>query len=275
MEGEAGDQASQAQEPAALEEGKGGSELYAACDPGKDNRRSDLCAQWKAADSAAEAALWTRWTGIFTGGGLGVGFVTMVAAIAAAVFAAFASGHTKRSADIADADLRPWLDFELAFEPAKIDRAGNLEIRLVLKIRNIGKVPASNLEVRFEKLCLDTSVNGNVTDAKVMAFLSADAPPLLSQIGVLPGGLHERTVVIPFPKAGFHVSEFDGVKSVLPLLVIRADYSWGDGRRRGRTGFSYPLHLKLGRIKKCAVVIDPPLKVLNIIAGSGELARLT
>jgi len=32
------------------------------CEKGQDNRRSDLCAQWKAADSANSAAQWAKWS---------------------------------------------------------------------------------------------------------------------------------------------------------------------------------------------------------------------
>lgn len=45
------------------------------CQEGKDNRWSDLCAQWKAADAANSAANWTKWaTGIAGAGLLGVVF---------------------------------------------------------------------------------------------------------------------------------------------------------------------------------------------------------
>jgi len=84
-------------------------DLTATCEKGKDNRNSDLCAQWKAADSAEVAASWARLTGIFTAVGIVVGAVTMGAAIAAAVFAREAARHTKtaageakRSADASD-----------------------------------------------------------------------------------------------------------------------------------------------------------------------------
>lgn len=38
------------------------SEQERPCDQGNDNRQSDLCAQWKAADAAGESARWTFWT---------------------------------------------------------------------------------------------------------------------------------------------------------------------------------------------------------------------
>ena len=54
-----------------------GPEYEAPCDPGDDRRQSDLCAQWKAADAAREAARYALWS-ILIGGvsilGLGLNF---------------------------------------------------------------------------------------------------------------------------------------------------------------------------------------------------------
>ncbi|MBW8294740.1 hypothetical protein [Sphingopyxis sp.] len=57
------------------------------CAPGTEDRTSDLCAQWKAADAAEEAARWSFWQMALTGLGLLLGAITMGAAIAAAVYA--------------------------------------------------------------------------------------------------------------------------------------------------------------------------------------------
>lgn len=54
------------------------------CQQGKDNRRSDLCAQWKAADAAGSAAD-AAW--FFGSAGFVLGLLTLGAAGAAAVFA--------------------------------------------------------------------------------------------------------------------------------------------------------------------------------------------
>ena len=82
------------------------------CDPGKDNRQSDLCAQWKAADAAAEVANWTLWT-LFAGLiGLVIGGGTLFAAWRAAHWAKRAADHTETGANAAVAALdsnRPWL----------------------------------------------------------------------------------------------------------------------------------------------------------------------
>lgn len=87
----------------------GGSTVSAAeisdkgCPSGQDNRQSDLCAQWKAADSAAQSAKWALWTFIATVVGLLVGSGTLLAAWLAARWAKKAANFTEAGA-IAAAD---------------------------------------------------------------------------------------------------------------------------------------------------------------------------
>ena len=71
------------------------------CEYGKDDRKSDLCAQWKAADAAYDAALWAWWQLILGGAGLALGAATMAAAIAAAVYAKRAAVATEATVEIA------------------------------------------------------------------------------------------------------------------------------------------------------------------------------
>ena len=73
----------------------------AYCEQARDNRHSDLCAQWKAADAARDSADWTQRTFYLGIGGLILGLGTLGAAIAAAWFARAAAHETKRSADFA------------------------------------------------------------------------------------------------------------------------------------------------------------------------------
>jgi hypothetical protein len=71
------------------------------CGPKQYDSNDDLCAQWKAADSAADAAEWGWWQMLWSGIGVLIGGVTMFAAIKAALFARDAASATNRSADIA------------------------------------------------------------------------------------------------------------------------------------------------------------------------------
>jgi len=68
------------------------------CEPGQENRHSDLCAQWKAADAAAEATWWAAamfWLGM---GGAVIGALTLTAAAFAAWYAREAARHTETGA---------------------------------------------------------------------------------------------------------------------------------------------------------------------------------
>lgn len=71
------------------------------CKAGEDNRRSDLCAQWKAADAAmssadaAEEQVFISWLALL------LGTVTMAAAIAAAMYARRAAVATENTVEIA------------------------------------------------------------------------------------------------------------------------------------------------------------------------------
>lgn len=84
-----------------VENSEAPSEVMQPCPRGTDNRSSDICAQWKAADSAHDAAWWggaTFYVGLV---GLLLGAITMGAAIAAALYAKRAAVATERAAEIA------------------------------------------------------------------------------------------------------------------------------------------------------------------------------
>ena len=128
------------------------------CQPGQDDRQSDLCAQWKAADAAAESARWNFWTFIASIIGIIVGGGTLFAAWRAAHWAKEAAKHTetsalegKRAADAAEKSV------------AETQRIGEAQVRcypsiakanyvivddkamLNLWVRNSGSSPASQL----------------------------------------------------------------------------------------------------------------------------------
>lgn len=71
------------------------------CARGRDVRSSDLCAQWKAADAAAEAARWSWWQMVVGILGVVVGAATVGAAVAAALYAKKAAEEATRSATVA------------------------------------------------------------------------------------------------------------------------------------------------------------------------------
>lgn len=71
------------------------------CERGKDNRKSDLCAQWKAADAASDAAQYTYWQLMIGWIGVVLGSITMASAIAAALYAKRAAIATEATVGIA------------------------------------------------------------------------------------------------------------------------------------------------------------------------------
>lgn len=123
------------------------------CEAGQDNRRSELCAQWKAADAAQESANWTRrtfWLGL---GGVLIGFLTLAAAVAAAVYARKASLEAGRASTAAErgldhahavsaAQLRPYVYFGEARVTLPLSRKS----AVVVDVRNYGQTPALNLQ---------------------------------------------------------------------------------------------------------------------------------
>jgi hypothetical protein len=125
------------------------------CRTGDDNRNSDLCAQWKAADAAKSAAQAAWWLG---GLGTVIGALTLAAAWAAAMYAKEAAKHTKAGADearraanaaekglrhsekVTRAELRAYL----AAEKEKLRLDGN-EASIDVFLRNVGQTPAEEV----------------------------------------------------------------------------------------------------------------------------------
>lgn len=77
-----------------------------------DDHRSELCAQWVAADAAENSASLAFWFGLV---GSIIGLSTLAAAVAAALFAKKAADETKRSADEAAKSSRAALDTHQAY----------------------------------------------------------------------------------------------------------------------------------------------------------------
>ena len=83
------------------------------CKAGKDDRGSDLCAQWKAADAAKDAAWWTFFAAITTVIGVIVGGFTLVAA-------GFAAWYAKNAANAASVGASAAIDAVAATSQANL-----------------------------------------------------------------------------------------------------------------------------------------------------------
>lgn len=101
------------------------SDLERPCPAGAIDRRSDLCAQWRAADAAAESAVAARRSLTVSIIEAIVGFITLVAAIGAAFYARRAANEAKRSADAGEAAVKG------------AQRIGEAQVRAYPSIRKI------------------------------------------------------------------------------------------------------------------------------------------
>lgn len=139
------------------------------CERGQDDRQSDLCAQWKAADAAADSATWaywTFWTGLL---GLVIGGGTLFAAWRAAHWAKEAANHSqasalegKRAADSAveaNRNVRAWIaNIPTQQGPSEQNKGSGLVIDgyyFFLRFQNVGQSPAYNVTTYCTHKTLD------------------------------------------------------------------------------------------------------------------------
>lgn len=117
-------------------------QLTAPCEPGSDNRNSDLCAQWKAADAANQSAYWSGPTYRLGVAGIGIGLFTLAAAVAAAIFTGQTVVVTRK---IGEAQTRAYIN--VINVKANVADGGSFEIEFTVK--NFGQSPARFLHCVF------------------------------------------------------------------------------------------------------------------------------
>ena len=127
------------------------------CEQGREDRKSGLCAQWNAADTAHESAVWaqrTFWLGVV---GATIGLLTLGAAAFAARWAKAAANETAKGSKAASDSLdearrvnqalvRPYVYFRATNEEAlKFERGG----KVPFAFKNFESTPA--LAVTLER----------------------------------------------------------------------------------------------------------------------------
>lgn len=193
------------------------------CEQGHDDRKSDLCAQWKAANAAYESAVWTQrtfWLGIV---GAVIGSATLAAAGCAAWWAGSAARETAKGSQAAvdsleetkrafAIQLRPYLNFMgEKSDDTKFERG----IGIPYGFKNFGQTPAENVEI---ELGWDI-VPRPIGDTEIIRFSERE------RFGrIAPGQLVEDTLnndIAPADIARI-------AKGEVMILRIRLHYIWGD-----------------------------------------------
>jgi hypothetical protein len=130
------------------------------CRKGEDDRSSSLCADWKAADAAADSVLWAERTFYLGLGGLVIGLLTLGAATAAAAYARRAAVQTERGARaaedavaetrrIGEAQTRCYV--KIGSASVEMTRAGVFTINIA--VMNSGQSPALEFRWAFRVSC--------------------------------------------------------------------------------------------------------------------------
>jgi hypothetical protein len=234
----------------ALKQPQHASQHNEPCRHGDDNRSSDLCAQWKAADaaqSAAQAAWWIGWIGA------AIGAFTLAAAWAAARWARKAAVHTeesaieaRRAADAAHDANRPWLELMLNghedFSQDLSDWGAAFEVHVATA--NRGNSPATNVF-----LVATLTANRLGTDNPIDVWKAIrEAEDLLDEVKgqdygftAFPGE-HPAQPVMSIMEAEplRELRDYPG-NEITFLLAVGARYTFG-GDREGRTIVGYYLN---------------------------------
>lgn len=147
--------------------------LERPCEADQDQRNSDLCAQWTAADAAREAARWAFWSTLVGIAGV-IGLVLNLGQGRAALRRARDANEIARQ--FADRQLRPWMLFK-GIE-AQPNEDGSFTILVVWM--NYGQSPAIDVEV-LTRWC---SYVPNEEAAPINDIAEAEGIPVI--VGVVP-----------------------------------------------------------------------------------------
>ncbi|AZO15093.1 hypothetical protein EJ069_10340 [Mesorhizobium sp. M2A.F.Ca.ET.043.05.1.1] len=171
------------------------------CEVGQDDRNSDLCAQWKAADAAEQSAFWTM-IGVIVGG------LTLIAAGLAAWYAGRAAQYTRDGAEhagrsvktaevatevsrqIGEAQARAYISVTKAW----LENNANALPKIILQVRNSGQSPAYDLTAVFRASSEQFDLDPPLTPLRVNSYVLADLFPAGAD-DRLAFGIHPNDIV--------------------------------------------------------------------------------
>lgn len=187
--------------------------LERPCREGKDNRESDLCAQWKAADSAGKAAWWAA-------------FGTVVAMLGTAGL--YYQIHLTRKAvqdtrkateamfeanQIAKAEQRPWVKIGLRKAVLFNDTFSDSTITSHILLENVGRSVAT------------------VTGIELRLYTKDDPAQNIAHVGIMPLDVANRSGAGSIlPGGGITVKRVESIdappntRTYFPILLIKCSY---------------------------------------------------
>ena len=188
-------------------------EYQQPCEQHRDNRNSDLCAQWKAADAAFDAAQWAKWQ-FFLGIAGAVGLLMTIYYTRRAVLAAVASNKNAQDSlahakDMASVELRPYHHIdEIISQPAKGITGTDF---VAIRIKNFGSTPAIDFRLEAGVEILNTAKNNFLRKITLRRYPSVnEIPPghtAQIQIKGLPKGSYFGTGSAYFCTVKFYYSD--------------------------------------------------------------------
>lgn len=199
---------------------------------------SDLVQQTRAANAAeAQAQLSYEVAWMVLVGTVGA-FLTLIAVIAAAIFARDAAKAAEESLSHAtktsEDELRPWLQLEIEPGLFRLTKE-HAFAQYTLTLTNVGRLPARGV---FTDSRIFNS--GSETSEIKRYFNTRLKPGREGARTILPQGALRLERVARRGRAEIDETETDGQICVHPILAIQAIYVWGNGGR-GQTCQSYEI----------------------------------
>ena len=191
---------------AAIKESKKSPQPDNGCKAGQDDRSSDLCAQWKAADAAKDAAWWTFFAAITTVVGVIIGGFTLIAAGFAAKYAKKAADHTQSGA-------------QAALESVTATKEANAIARQIGRAQVTSYVSVKGVQLYIEKMGLIPHIAFSLVNA-------GSSPAINPEVKVsIAMNLLDKSPVVWEPELKASPSQAIGANTEIEITEMAIDLS--------------------------------------------------
>ncbi len=234
---------------------RGGVEVNAAtvrempCRDGPGDRVLERCAQWKAADAAAQSAFWAEVSAYVGAVMAGVSLLALLATALAVLYARGAARASHRAAaatldavraaqegnsivrDTAHAQTRPWVQVDIVGARCAYAGGGRLALTFAIELVNIGLTPAKGVHLGIA----------------TRALRERDFDPVrpsrdLLNIDIMPGSRHALTYehsIRSLDPAGGQEPQFG---TIAPMAIVAVEYDAAG--TLGRTVATFDLRME-------------------------------